>query len=133
MEDKMPAKNTMPATTCEIHQENGLQYAFGWSTQEVNKGDNLTIEFRHGLGRAPFLIQVIFSPDRNLDDVTYLRGWSAPQYEHEANPASIWADTGSVYMSISPGAQTHRRWTPNNPNNGGWQEFNSGYFGLIAI
>tara|TARA_R110000824_G_scaffold105601_1_gene249864 strand:+ start:1461 stop:1802 length:342 start_codon:yes stop_codon:yes gene_type:complete len=113
----------MSVTEMTSRTENGIALWDG--IRKVTSGAK-TVQFDHGLGRTPLIVQVQFSKDDQFDDVDIVQ-WSWAN-SHSRGPVSISADTKSVKLHFTSG-HVFGSWTPASS----WHKYSEGYFKVIAF
>ncbi|EDT37584.1 hypothetical protein [Burkholderia ambifaria] len=100
-----------------------FEYDSGWNLTDNETDRNL--RFTHGLGVAPSLISIFFSPDQER---LYPVIW--PHYHAASgNPVSIEVTTTAITLGIWRGIPLHGTWDGQTSS---WTFWRTGYFRVFA-
>ncbi|MEP2988195.1 MAG: hypothetical protein ABJN65_08085 [Parasphingorhabdus sp.] len=113
----------MSVTEMTRTKDNGLTMWIG--VKKVSSAKQ-TVQFNHGLDRAPLIVQVQFSKDDQFDDISIIQ-WPWVK-THSGGPVSISADTKSVKLHFTS-QHVFGSWDPQ----ADWNRYNEGYFRVIAL
>lgn len=97
--------------------------------QLVQHTQPTTYRFKHGLGRAPLIVQIQFSPDEAFDDIHVVQ-W--PWNNTEAvGPVSVRADSQYTYLEFTfmSSNQVFGAWSASTQQ---WARYNKGFFRVIT-